>query len=293
MRRPAATSTVRQAATSAWPITWPPNTRCQPICGERPRNRFSSSVPRSRMSSELVDGGGHERLSCQIRVGSAEAGERAILARRIAKARMDRCRTAAQRFDVLIAGGGFAGLALAIALRQALGRVVRGRGRRSGARRAPAMDARASAIAAAARRLFEAIGVWDSGRGEAQPILDMVVTDSKLARRDAADVPDLRRRRRAGRAVRAHDRERRHAGGADRQGEARRRRAACRPAVGRLRDATAQRTSTVDACGWRRRSAARACWSPPTARARASANAPASRLTAGLRPVRHRHHGRA
>ena len=34
MRRPCATSsTVRQAATSAWPITWPPNTRCQPTCG--------------------------------------------------------------------------------------------------------------------------------------------------------------------------------------------------------------------------------------------------------------------
>src|SRR5262249_31265761 len=41
-------------------------------------------------------------------------------------------------------------------------------------------DPRASAIAAAARRLFEAIGVWDAVAGEAQPILDMVVTDSKL-----------------------------------------------------------------------------------------------------------------
>ena len=41
-------------------------------------------------------------------------------------------------------------------------------------------DARASAIAAAARRLFETIGVWDAVADEAQPILDMVVTDSKL-----------------------------------------------------------------------------------------------------------------
>ena len=39
---------------------------------------------------------------------------------------------------------------------------------------------RASAIAAAARRLFETIGVWDAVAAEAQPILDMVVTDSKL-----------------------------------------------------------------------------------------------------------------
>ena len=41
-------------------------------------------------------------------------------------------------------------------------------------------DARASAIAAAARRLFETLGVWDAVADDAQPILDMVVTDSKL-----------------------------------------------------------------------------------------------------------------
>ncbi len=41
-------------------------------------------------------------------------------------------------------------------------------------------DPRASAIVAAAQRLFQAIGVWDAVAGEAQPILDMVVTDSRL-----------------------------------------------------------------------------------------------------------------
>ncbi len=41
-------------------------------------------------------------------------------------------------------------------------------------------DPRASAIAAAARRLFETIEVWDAVAAGAQPILDMVVTDSKL-----------------------------------------------------------------------------------------------------------------
>jgi len=81
--------------------------------------------------------------------------------------------------DVLIAGGGFAGLALAIALRQGLGEHF------SVAVADPAFartgeDARASAIAAAARRLFETIGVWQSVADEAQPMLDMVVTDSKL-----------------------------------------------------------------------------------------------------------------
>jgi len=81
--------------------------------------------------------------------------------------------------DVLIGGAGFAGLALAIALRQSLGETFAvavvdptlGRTK---------SDARASAIAAAARRMFETIGVWDSVVAEAQPILDMVITDSRL-----------------------------------------------------------------------------------------------------------------
>ena len=87
------------------------------------------------------------------------------------------------RVDVLIGGAGFAGLALAISLRQALGETFRvaladptlGR---------PVEDARASAIAAAARRMFEAIGVWGTVAARAEPMLDMVITDSKLG--DAA-----------------------------------------------------------------------------------------------------------
>jgi 2-octaprenyl-6-methoxyphenol hydroxylase len=79
---------------------------------------------------------------------------------------------------VLIGGAGFAGLALAIALRQALApsfsvTVA------DPALASAAKDGRASAIVAAARRLFETIGVWQDV--EAQPILDMVVTDSRLA----------------------------------------------------------------------------------------------------------------
>ena len=89
----------------------------------------------------------------------------------------------ARRIDVLIGGGGFAGLALAIALRQALGPSFAVAVADPALAREPA-DARASAIVAAARRLFEAIGVWDKAAGEAQPILDMVITDSRL--QDAA-----------------------------------------------------------------------------------------------------------
>ena len=42
-------------------------------------------------------------------------------------------------------------------------------------------DPRASAIVAAARRLLEAIGVWEVIAAEAQPILEMAVTDSRVA----------------------------------------------------------------------------------------------------------------
>ena len=84
-----------------------------------------------------------------------------------------------RQVDVLIAGAGFAGLALAIALRQALGpsfkvMVADPALDRSGG------DPRASAIVAAARRLFETIGVWDAVADNAQPILDMAITDSRL-----------------------------------------------------------------------------------------------------------------
>jgi 2-octaprenyl-6-methoxyphenol hydroxylase len=83
------------------------------------------------------------------------------------------------RSDVLIAGGGFAGFALAIALRQALGEnfavtLADPELGESGG------DVRASAIAAAPRRMFAALGAWDAVAGEAQPILDMVITDSRV-----------------------------------------------------------------------------------------------------------------
>ena len=85
----------------------------------------------------------------------------------------------ANRCDVLIGGGSFAGLALAIALKQALGPTYRVTVADPAFGQA-ADDARASAIVAAARRLFETIGVWDIVAGEAQPIVDMHITDSRL-----------------------------------------------------------------------------------------------------------------
>ncbi|HTL63843.1 MAG TPA: ubiquinone biosynthesis hydroxylase [Pseudolabrys sp.] len=82
--------------------------------------------------------------------------------------------------EVVVGGAGFAGLALAIALRQGLGDPFTVTVADPALAHARSKDPRASAIAAAARRLFEAIGVWGAVADKAQPILDMVVTDSKL-----------------------------------------------------------------------------------------------------------------
>ena len=83
------------------------------------------------------------------------------------------------RVDVLIGGAGVAGLALAVALRQGLGAGFAVTVADPALDKSP-NDPRASAIVAAAQRLFEAIGVWERVAGKAQPILDMVVTDSRL-----------------------------------------------------------------------------------------------------------------
>ena len=93
---------------------------------------------------------------------------------------MNKARSSRQRTEVAVGGAGFAGLALAIALRQALGDPFAVAVIDPTLAHAQSKDPRASAIAAAARRLFEAIDVWDAVAPNAQPILDMVVTDSKL-----------------------------------------------------------------------------------------------------------------
>jgi 2-octaprenyl-6-methoxyphenol hydroxylase len=85
----------------------------------------------------------------------------------------------AQR-GIVIGGGAFAGLALALALRQGLGPDLPIIVADPALGTRPSRDPRATAIVAACRRLFEAIGVWDQVSGGAQPIMDLVVTDSKL-----------------------------------------------------------------------------------------------------------------
>ncbi|MEO8668311.1 MAG: ubiquinone biosynthesis hydroxylase [Bauldia sp.] len=86
------------------------------------------------------------------------------------------------RTDVLIAGGGHVGLALALALRRASPRlgVTLVDATPPGAE---AKDGRTSAVAAAGRRMLEQLGVWTEIAAAAQPINEMIVTDSRT--RDA------------------------------------------------------------------------------------------------------------
>ncbi len=83
------------------------------------------------------------------------------------------------RLDVAIAGGGYVGLSLALALKQAdpsmQVAVVDPKPMDTLAK-----DPRASAIAAAASRMLDQLGVWNEILPQAQPINEMIVTDSKL-----------------------------------------------------------------------------------------------------------------
>jgi 2-octaprenyl-6-methoxyphenol hydroxylase len=82
--------------------------------------------------------------------------------------------------SIVIGGGGFAGLALALALRQGLGAELPVVVTDPAFGQRPSRDPRATAIVAACRKLFDVIGVWGDIAADAQPMLDMVVTDSRL-----------------------------------------------------------------------------------------------------------------
>lgn len=81
--------------------------------------------------------------------------------------------------DIVIAGGGLAGLCLAVAIKDALGTGATVAVVDPALAAPPAEDGRASAFAAAACRMFRTLGAWEQVEPEAQPILDMVVTDSR------------------------------------------------------------------------------------------------------------------
>ncbi|GGB39875.1 2-octaprenyl-6-methoxyphenyl hydroxylase [Roseibium aquae] len=92
---------------------------------------------------------------------------------------MAQSQAADRNYDVVIAGGGYVGLSLALALKTgdpaiAVAVVDPKPGE------ALAQDPRASAIAAAAVRMLDQLGVWADIAPETQPINEMIVTDSKL-----------------------------------------------------------------------------------------------------------------
>lgn len=85
------------------------------------------------------------------------------------------------RSRIVIAGGGIAGLSLALALKQALGAAFEIM-LADPALRAPARDdSRAYAVAAGAQAMLEALGIWQAVAATAQPMTEMVITDSRGA----------------------------------------------------------------------------------------------------------------
>ncbi|TAG16932.1 MAG: 2-octaprenyl-6-methoxyphenyl hydroxylase [Rhodobacterales bacterium] len=81
--------------------------------------------------------------------------------------------------DILIAGGGLNGPALALALAQGGFRVTVVDARPAPDRAEAGFDGRAYALAIASTRLLSAIGVWDAVRDKAQPILEIKASDGR------------------------------------------------------------------------------------------------------------------
>ncbi len=87
------------------------------------------------------------------------------------------------RFDVIIGGGSFVGLAIALGLAKS----APGAFRIAIVERMPASEARAGrfdgrsvALTAAAKQMLEALGIWERIGADAQPVLAIDITDTEL-----------------------------------------------------------------------------------------------------------------
>ena len=89
-------------------------------------------------------------------------------------------RTGTGSRDIVIAGGGYVGLTIAVAIARSAPHLSI-----SVADAAPPgaleKDERASAIAAAATRMLARLGIWEKVAEDAQPIREMIVTDSRAS----------------------------------------------------------------------------------------------------------------
>src|SRR6056297_277940 len=149
-------------------------------CGRRPRLRRLPQCRRHRVACL-------RKRQARETAGVSGMAENKARRKRGSDKRANGIRkpTAARR-HVLIAGSGIAGLSLALALARACPTqltvtVCDPALPAPGMPDARADDERAYAVAAAGRRMFEALGIWPQVAGEAQPMRDMVITDSHLA----------------------------------------------------------------------------------------------------------------
>lgn len=86
-----------------------------------------------------------------------------------------------ERFDIVISGGSFVGLALALAVARTMGPGLRvALVDRKGFGEAQPNDVRASALSAASKQLLDVLDVWPRVADEAQPVARIELTDSPL-----------------------------------------------------------------------------------------------------------------
>src|SRR5690625_4270303 len=106
--------------------------------------------------------------------------------------------TADGSFDAILSGGGLIGLSLSLALADAGLRVAVVDRQDPALVVAEPFDGRASAIARGSQNVLAAIAVWPHAEKEAQPIVDIRVSDGRVGRRpsrlflhyDAAELGD-------------------------------------------------------------------------------------------------------
>src|SRR4051812_11010209 len=139
--------------------------------GERARyvggaNAFGDTSARKRRAARRDLGRGDDRTRAAAQKGPMPEQAHAL--------------HASTPWRIVVAGGGIAGLALALGVKEALGTALAVTICDPALGRDPGDDRRAYAIAAGARKMLQALQVWPEIQARAQPILDMAITDSRL-----------------------------------------------------------------------------------------------------------------